>query len=122
MKRRILLLAAACAAATLCGCATVRYSDAGGRHMVDIVNSGWYLLNFIPIASGDPELPNENRCRFFKQTATLGNNMKLLDYAVTERKARGVKSIKSYSTDENVLIILFKRHCVHTSAELEIAP
>lgn len=100
------------------GCATVNYSDAGARTMVDITNSGWYLFNFIPIASGNPDRPNESDCRFFKETATVENNIKMLDFAATERKAKTIKSIKSSWTDESVLIILLKRHAVHTSAEL----
>ena len=100
------------------GCASVDYSDAGGRTMVDITNSGWYLFNFIPIASGNPDCPNESDCRFFKETATVENNVKMLDFAATERKAKSIKSIKSSWTDESVFIILLKRHVIHTSAEL----
>ena len=102
----------------LSGCASVDYSDAGGRTMVDITNSGWYLFNFIPIASGNPDRPNESDCRFFKETATVENNAKMLDFAATERKAKSIKSIKSSWTDESVFIILLKRHVIHTSAEL----
>ena len=99
------------------GCASVDYSDASGRTMVDITNSGWYLFNFIPIASGNPDCPNESDCRFFKETTTVENNGKMLDFA-TERKAKSIKSIKSSWTDESVFIILLKRHVIHTSAEL----
>lgn len=110
--------AAIIAAAAMCGCANVRYSDEGGRHMVDIVNTGWYLLNLIPIASGNPEYPNECSCKLFRQTTTLQNNIRMLDYAVTQRDARDVRSVKSYWTDESILFILLKRHTCHTSAEL----
>ncbi|MBO5648170.1 MAG: hypothetical protein J6S30_05365 [Kiritimatiellae bacterium] len=102
------------------GCASVDYSDAGGRAMVDIKNSGWYLFNFIPIASGNPDRPNEFGCKLFKETATVENNAKMLDFAATERKAKSIKSIKSSWTDESVFIILFKRHVIHTSAELTL--
>ena len=108
-------------AAVLCGCATVRYSDEGDMAMVDIVNTGWYLLNFIPIASGDPDAPNECSCRLFRQTTTLQNNIRLLDYAVTDRDAVDVQSVKSYWTDESILFILLKRHTCHTSARLVLA-
>ena len=100
------------------GCATVEYSNAGGRTMVDITNSGWYLFNLIPIASGNPDCPNEADCTFFKETATVENNVKMLDFAATERKAKTIRSIKSSWTDECVFIILLKRHVIHTSAEL----
>lgn len=115
------LILSAFAAALLCGCATVRYSDEGGHHTVDIVNTGWYLLDLIPIASGNPNAPNECSCKLFRQTTTLQNNVRLLDYAVTERNAADVKSVRSYWTDESFLFILFQRHACHTSAELVLA-
>ena len=123
MKKRFLpILALGVLAAALftgaTGCVAVRVSDKGGHTLVDISNSGWYLLNFIPLASGDPDEPNAGTCRLFRQTTTLENNIRMLDRAVEERKASGVKSVTSHWTDENVMIILFKRHCMHTSAEL----
>ena len=115
MKAMAILLAAASA---LCGCATVQFCDRGGKNMVDITNTGWYLLNIIPLASGDPDAPNENTCRLFRQTTTLANTMKLLDYAMAKSGAERAKCVTSYKTDENVLFILLKRHACHTSAEL----
>ena len=110
--------AAAIAALALAGCASVEFSDVGDRHMVDITNTGWYFLNFIPLASGNPESPNDCSCKLFRQTTTLENNVRLLDYAVRKRGARGVNSVISSWSDEGVLFILFKRHTCHTSAEL----
>lgn len=118
MTMRTLLLSAI--AAALCGCATIRYSYEGGKAMVDITNTGWYLFNLIPIASGNPDAPNECSCSLFKQTTTLENNIRLLDYAATYRNAKSIRSVNSFWTDENVLIILLKRHSCHTSAELII--
>lgn len=115
---RTLLLSAI--AAALCGCATIRYSNEGGKTMVDITNTGWYLFNLIPIASGNPDAPNECSCSLFRQTTTLENNIRLLDYAATYRNAKSIRSVNSFWTDENVLIILLKRHSCHTSAELVI--
>ena len=76
------------ASAALSGCATVVFSDEGGRQMVDIVNTGWYFLNFVPMASGNPDAPNECSCRILRQTTTLENNVKLLDRAIAEKGAR----------------------------------
>lgn len=115
MKRILAFLAIAAAA---CGCATVRYCDRGGKTVVDITNTGWYLLNVIPLASGNPDAPNECSCRLFRQTTTLANNTRLLDFAMTERDAENVKNVISYETDESVLFLLLKRHACHTSAEL----
>ena len=104
------------------GCATVRYSDHGGKAMVDVANTGWYLFNVIPLASGNPESPNECDCRLFRQTTTLANNARLLDYAATSRNAIGVRDVSTYTSDECVFIILLKRHIIHTSAEMILPP
>ena len=74
MKRMALILMCA----LLGGCATVTVSREGGT-MVNIENSGWYLLNFIPIASGNPASPNSFSTRLFSRTVTLENNVKMLD-------------------------------------------
>jgi hypothetical protein len=102
------------------GCASVKISNVGGKCVAVTENTGWYLFNFIPIASGNPDRPNEFGCKLFKETATVENNAKMLDFAATERKAKSIKSIKSSWTDESVFIILFKRHVIHTSAELTL--
>ena len=59
--------AIAALAALLAGCSTVTVSR-NGSTMVNIENSGWYLLNFIPIASGNPASPNSFSTRLFSKT------------------------------------------------------
>lgn len=120
--KRLLKLFAAVALGCTAGCATVNCSDVGGHKMVYIANSGWYLFNVIPIASGNPDCPNECDFKLFKQTTTMANNIKLLDWAVASAGAESYRTQTSYTTDENVLFILFKRHVLHTSAELVDAP
>ena len=66
MKRLAIILACA----LLGGCATVTVSRDGAT-MVNIENSGWYLLNFIPLASGNPARPNSCTTRLFSKTVTL---------------------------------------------------
>ncbi|MCR5414211.1 MAG: hypothetical protein K6F50_05735 [Kiritimatiellae bacterium] len=102
------------------GCATVRYTDQGGKPMVEVTNRGWYLFNLIPLASGNPDLPNECDFRLFKQTTTLENNVRMLDWAATKYHATGIRDVSSYMRDESVFFILLKRHAIHTSAELVI--
>ncbi len=114
MKR----LAAIAAAMALAGCASVRISHEGDRSVVDIVNTGWYLFNVIPLASGNPHDPNGCSCKLFRRTVTLENNMKLLDYAMRKEGADSFGDLVSYTTDESVLFFLFKRHACHSSAEL----
>ena len=113
MKRMALILMCA----LLSGCATVTVSREGGT-MVNIENSGWYLLNFIPIASGNPASPNSFSTRLFSKTVTLENNVKMLDKVIREEGAVAVRDINSFTIDEHVLLILLKRHAYHTSAQL----
>ena len=112
------IVAVSAAALLASGCATVRYCDEGGRHMVVVDNTGWYFLNFIPLASGDPDAPNKCSCKLIRQTTTLENNVAMLERAVAERGAEGVRNVNSSWTDEAVLFMLFKRHNCQTSAEL----
>lgn len=86
--------------------------------MVNISNSGWYLFNFIPIASGNPEKVNANSCCLFSDTTTLGNNIDILENIMAKSGAKGVNSIKSYWSDECFLVIFLKRYVIHTSVEL----
>ena len=113
MKRLAVILVCA----LLGGCATVTVSR-NGATMVNIENSGWYLLNFIPIASGNPARPNSCTTRLFSKTVTLENNVKMLDKAIREEGAAAVRDINSFTIDEHVLLILLKRHAYHTSAQL----
>ena len=113
MKRFAVILACA----LLGGCATVTVSREGAT-MVNIENSGWYLLNFIPIASGNPARPNSCTTRLFSKTVTLENNVKMLDKVIREEGAAAVRDINSFTIDEHVLLILLKRHAYHTSAQL----
>ena len=113
MKRLAIILACA----LLGGCATVTVSRDGAT-MVNIENSGWYLLNFIPLASGNPARPNACTTRLFSKTVTLENNVKMLDKVIRDEGAVAVRDINSFTIDEHVLLILLKRHAYHTSAQL----
>ena len=113
MKRLAVILACA----LLGGCATVTVSRDGAT-MVNIENSGWYLLNFIPLASGNPTRPNSCTTRLFSKTVTLENNVKMLDKVIRDEGAVAVRDINSFTVDEHVLLILLKRHAYHTSAQL----
>ena len=113
--RGVLLLALALLVG---GCATIRMSEQGGVQMVDIENTGWYLFNFIPIATGNPDHPNACRCRLFSDSVKLSSNMKLLSHALRETGADHAVNITTHASDEKVLIILLKRYAYHTSAQL----
>lgn len=114
------------AAALLAGCASVQVTENFGdvkaeagselAATVQIENSSWLLLDFIPVASGDPENPNRNRCRLFRNTATLQSNVKMLDAEMKRRGATRCANVTSRWTDEKALVILFARRAYHTSA------
>jgi len=99
------------------GCATVKVASENGRTVADAENSCWRILWWLPIGGGDCEDPNDDYCVWFRNTVTLKNNMKLLDYAREKKGARAVKDVQSYFTDEYYLFIL-RRSAMHSSAEL----
>ena len=102
----------------IAGCASINYSSRGGKRMVEISNSGWYLFNVIPFVSGNPEKINSCSPVFFSETATLENNIRILNDVVRRAGATGAESVKSSWSDESMFVILCKRHVIHTSAEL----
>lgn len=104
------------------GCTSVKISNEGGKCVAVAENTGWYLFNFIPLASGDTSNPNGYTCRLFRNSVNLKSNMQLLEHAMKKENAVSCKDIVSYSTDEKILIVLLKRLSYHTSAELVKAP
>lgn len=104
--------------AMICGCASVDVSDAGGRKMVSIKNSGWELFSVVPIASGDVKNPGAFGCEWFCDTVTLENNLALLDRTVGETGSSGYTGVASSVVDETVFFVLLSRKIYHTSAEL----
>ena len=113
MKRFVL-----CAlAAALCGCCSVQISKSGGRDVAEVKNYGWKLLGLVPLASGNPEEPNNECCLLFTDSVFLDVNMMLLDDAMKKHGYRSFRNISTYTTTENALF-LFNRKAYHTSAEL----
>ena len=112
------LAIAAIAALMAAGCATVTITEENNFHGVAVKNTGWYLFSLIPLGSGNPEKPNKVSFKCFRDTATIENNMRLLEYAIKENGASGVRNITSSVSDEKIFIILLKRFTIHTSAEL----
>lgn len=100
------------------GCAVIDISDKGSCTMVSIQNSGWELFSCIPLACGDPDRPNRKTCRWFTDTITLENNVKMLERAMKATDATGYKNLSSSIVDETVFFILLNRRVYHTSAEL----
>ncbi len=104
--------------AFLSGCASVYVCDKGDHCIASVNNTCWYLFNWIPVASGNPDRPNANSTRLFRETVTLENNMKILETVMRERHAPVVRNMNSSTTDESLFFFLLTRHACHTSAEL----
>ena len=125
MTRRLTSLAAA-VALLACGCTTVLKSkefgdvraDGGSTPVaaVEIENSVWLLFNFIPVASGSPDHPNLNRCKVFRNTVNLPNNMKVLEKEMAGEGVEKVVNLTSHYTSESFLFFLLARRACHTSA------
>ena len=127
MTKRLIPLVAA-AALLACGCTTVLKSkefgdvktDGGSTPVaaVEIENSVWLLFNFIPVASGSPDHPNLNKCKLFRNTVNLSNNMKVLQSELEQEEVTTVANLTSHYTEESYLFFLLARRACHTSAVL----
>ena len=125
MKRLVLSVLVA---SLFVGCATVRTTDNyhGVRvengdeplETVEVENSGWELFKCLPLASGNPNFPNKNTCRWFMNTVTLQNNIEMLDQEMKSCGATRFANLTSRNTEETFLFILLTRRAYHTSAVL----
>lgn len=110
------------------GCVTVKEANdfqnvkVDGRQtpaaVVEVENSVWLLLNFIPLGSGDPSMPNKNACRWFRNTVSLETNMKVLHAKMDEMGVHEVANLTSRYADEKYLLFLLAHRTCHTSAVL----
>ena len=126
MKRLIPLVAAIALLAN--GCTTVLKSKEFGNVKVDddttpvaaveIENSVWLLFNLIPVASGNPDHPNSYKCKLFRNTVNIANNMKVLREEMTNEGVTKVTNLTSHYADEKYLFFLLARRACHTSAVL----
>ena len=124
MKR----LAFCIVAAALGGCATIDRIDgklckgtADGMvpvEVVQVMNTNWKLLACIPIGSGNPDEPNLCSCRWFTNTVTLDNQLRMVDAEARRVGAKRAVDVISDSSKESVLFFLLKREKLHTSAVL----
>lgn len=125
---RLSVLSAALALLLASGCMTVCTTRAyngiaveDGRKpvvTVEIENSGWYLFTFIPLASGKVEAPNQADCRWFTNTVTVENNLKVLQEIMLRERVAEVANLTSHRSDEKYLVCLLARRAYHTSAVL----
>jgi len=115
----------AIAALLMCGCCTVASShdfrgakvdgNANPIAVLAIDNSGWYFLGCIPIVTGDPD--NPGHVRFFHDTVTLENNIKMLANKARQEKATNIANLTSRVRDDLAIgLFIFGRKQVFTSA------
>lgn len=125
---RFAVFASAALALALCGCSSVkRITDFHDIKVddglvpletVDIYNSNWLLLSLLPIASGDPDNPDGWTTCFFRNKATVENQIKMLENEAKRVGASRAVNVTTTTSDESVLLILFLREKCHTSAVL----
>ena len=124
MKR----LLGALAAAALCGCATTltRLPAPKGLHeptvqplaTVEVSNASLLFLSFLPIASGDPSAPNSGGVLWFEDSATVANQLKMLEDESARIGATRAVDVTTLRTDESLFFFLLQREKIHTSAVL----
>lgn len=123
MTLRLKFLSAALVVGSLfAGCCSYRVSTVGDRTMCDIDNSCLLVFVGLPVASGDPEHPNENESVAFTDTTTLSNNLSIAYRAMSRHGANALHNVTSFRTEEQFFFFLLKRSTLHTSAELVKTP
>lgn len=100
------------------GCCNVSVSHKGHYDLLLIDNSCWKLLNCVPLISGNPDYPNSWHQSWLTNTATLQDNMKILDRSMTQGGYRDYANLVSFRSEEKILFFLVVRTTYHTSAEL----
>ncbi len=116
------------AAVLLDGCATVvRVEAESCSPLVDgavpvktvqVMNTNWRLLSFMPLASGDPENPNRCTCLWFRNTVTLQSQLDMLAEEIRRAGATRAVRVTSDVNKERALFFLFLREKMRTSAML----
>ena len=112
----------------LCGCSSVKsVTEFRGVkvedgvepiEVVDIYNSNWLFLSLLPISSCDPDNPDGWTTCFFRNKATLENQIRMLENEAKRVGASRAVNVTSTTTDEVAALILFLREKYHTSAVL----
>lgn len=85
---------------------------------VQVMNSSWSLLCLLPLASGDVDSPDCVSCRPFRDSVSLGNQLKMIEAEAEKCGASRATHVVTYEDDEDVFLILLLRRKMHTSAVL----
>lgn len=81
---------------------------------VEIVTSGWYLFDLLPIVTAN----SKGEAEFFRDNLCAQSNLNILDEIVKREGVRRIGMISSHETDEGVLVFLVNRHTFRTTATL----
>lgn len=111
-------------ALSLAGCVSVSATkelagigaEGGAKNafVVEIVASGWYLFDLLPIVTAN----SKGEAEFFKDNLCAQSNLDVLDEIVKSENVRRIGMISSHETDEGVLVFLVNRHTFRTTATL----
>lgn len=104
--------------ALFAGCVSVKTIHGDSTDVVTIENEGYFLFQCVPLATGDPDYPNEDSFRMFSNTLNVNTNMRLLVEEITRRGAKDVSDITTFTNDESIIPVLFGRRTMQTSARL----
>ena len=85
---------------------------------VQVMNSSWSLFCLLPLASGDVDSPDRVSCLPFRDSVNLENQMKMIEAEAKRCGASCAKHVVTYEDDEDLLLVLFLRRKIHTSAIL----
>ena len=110
-----------------------RLNERSEEEMIDMIEKGgnnmrkkifgiilciMLFLSLLPIASGDPDNPDGWTTCFFRDKATVENQVKMLENEAKRVGASRAINVSTTMTDESFLSILFLREKCHTSAVL----
>lgn len=110
------------AAASLCfctGCASVDVYHEDDRTICEVSDTSWYLLDVLPIASGDTDRPNERACRYLTDTVSATNNLRLIDWARRNECADEIGPVQNRWDAIHVVPYMLQRYTLKTDAELK---
>lgn len=104
--------------ALFAGCTTVKTIHSNDADVVAVENEGYYLFQFLPLVTGNPNSPNKCSCKMFSNTLKVKTNMRLLSEEIARKGAKEVSDIATFTTEESIIPILFCRKTMQTSARL----
>ena len=121
--QHVVVVAAVAAGSGFCTeCATVNVWHEGDRTICEASDSAWYLLDRIPLGSGDVSRPNERTWRAFSDTVSRSNNLSMVAWTMEREGADAIGITESKWDKTDVVPYALRRYVLHTNAELKYGP